>query len=146
MCVEIRKPRLQPCDSCSNHLALCIYIHISIRVDRATVQLYAFKSRFSFLLFVHANSDLCRAARSSALVTVVTTVRAILLRIAVSRSTADLARTARPPSINRRRVRNAETTLNKKRQLRGKPQRTMPSSSDARNRKHEQASAKTKIA
>ena len=51
--------------------ALCIYIHISIRVDRATVQLYAFKSRFSFLLFVHANSDLCRAARSSALVIVV---------------------------------------------------------------------------
>ena len=35
-----KKKRLQPCDSCSS-LALCIYIHISIRVDRATVQLYS---------------------------------------------------------------------------------------------------------
>ena len=39
VCVEI-KNSLQPCYSCSN-LARAIYIHISIRVDRATVQLYS---------------------------------------------------------------------------------------------------------
>ena len=147
MCVEVKKPAFGHATAVV--LSSCaIYIYSYNYSIAWTEQLYSctllnldFRFCSSYMQTATFAAPPVRALSSPSS----TTVRAILLRIAVSQFSADLARGARPPSINRRRVGNAKTTLNKNRQLREKRRRTMPSSSDTRNRKHEHASAKTKI-